>query len=350
MSLFRVGITPDFYIDAKGRFEAALEARLGGSPFVAYEPMPPQPGKLATPDVLSQFDAIFSLGLRITRESLEGVDRLALVARWGVGYDMIDVPALTEAGVALAITPEAVKRPVAEAILTLLFALSKDLREQDRLVRAGQWRGSLRRLGVTLRGKVLGSLGCGNIAREMFRLAQSLGFSRFIAHDPYVAQETAEVLGVELVSLEELLRTSDYVTVNTLLNESTRGLIGEPELRLMKPSAFLINTARGPIVDQPALTRALEARWIAGAGLDVFEKEPIDPDDPLLRLDNVILSPHGLAWTEEIARDNGLEACDNILSVAGGQIPAGIVNREVLDHPAFRAKLEHYRHSQGETK
>ena len=312
--------------------------------------MPPQPGKLATPEVLSQFDAIFSLGLRITRKSLEGVDRLALVARWGVGYDMIDVPALTEAGVALAITPEAVKRPVAEAILTLIFALSKDLREQDRLVRAGQWRGSLRRLGVTLQGKVLGSLGCGNIAREMFRLAQSLGFSRFIAHDPYVEQETAEALGIELVSLEEVLRASDYVTVNTLLNESTRGMIGEVELRMMKPSAFFINTARGPIVDQRALTRALAEKWIAGAGIDVFEKEPVDRDDPLLGLDNVILAPHGLAWTEEIARDNGLEACDNILSVAGGQIPAGIVNREVLDHPAFKAKLERYRRSKGETE
>jgi phosphoglycerate dehydrogenase-like enzyme len=263
---------------------------------------------------------------------------------------MIDVPALTEAGVALAITPEAVKRPVAEAILTLIFALSKDLREQDRLVRAGEWRGSLRRLGVTLQGKVLGSIGCGNIAREMFRLAQSLGFGRFIAHDPYVEQRTAQALGIELVSLEEVLRTSDYVTVNTLLNESTRGLIGEPELRLMKPSAFLINTARGPIVDQRALTRALAEKWIAGAGIDVFEKEPVDRDDPLLELDNVILSPHGLAWTEEIARDNGLEACDNILSVAGGQIPAGIVNREVLDHPAFRAKLERYRQGKGGTQ
>ncbi len=350
MSLFRVGITPDFYVDAKGRFEAALETRLGGSPFVAYERMPPQPGKLATPEALSEFDAIFSLGLRITRKSLEGVDRLALVARWGVGYDMIDVPALTDAGIALAITPEAVKRPVAEAILTLIFALSKDLREQDRLVRAGQWRGSLRRLGVTLRGKVLGSLGCGNIAREMFRMAQSLGFSRFIAHDPYVEQGRTKSLGVELVSLEELLRTSDYLTINTLLNESTRGLIGERELRLMKPSAFIINTARGPIVDQPALTRALAEKWIAGAGIDVFEKEPVDPDDPLLGLDNVILSPHGLAWTEEIARDNGLEACDNILSIAGGQIPAGIVNKEVLDHPAFRTKLERYRRSQGGAK
>src|SRR6185295_4012374 len=141
-----------------------------------------------------------------------------------------------------------------EAILTLIFALSKDLREQDRLVRAGKWRGSLRRLGVTLEGRVLGSVGCGNIAREMFCLSHSLGFGRFLAYDPYVKPEMVSALGVELVSLEEVLRSSDYVAVNTLLNESTRGLIGEPQLRMMKPSAFLINTARGPIVDQRALT------------------------------------------------------------------------------------------------
>src|SRR5436190_1928818 len=270
MNLFRVGITPDFYVDARGRFEAALATKLGESRFVVYEPTPPQPGNLATANALSQFDAIFSLGLK-----------------------------------------------------------------------------SMRRLGVTLQGRVLGSVGCGNIAREMFRLAQSLGFGRFLAHDPYVKAETVNTLGVELVSLEELLRSSDYVAVNTLLNESTRGLIGEPQLRMMKPTAFLINTARGPIVDQRALTRALQEKWIAGAGIDVFEKEPVEPDDPLLALDNVILSPHGLAWTEEIARDNGLEACDNILSVAGGRPPAGIVNREVLDHPLFRAKLERYRRNKG---
>src|SRR5712671_2468921 len=153
MSVFRVGITPDFYIDAKGRFEAALETKLGESRFVVYEPMPPQPGKLATAEALSQFDAIFSLGLKITRKSLEGVDRLALVARWGVGYDMIDVPAMTVAGVALAITPNAVKRPVAEAILTLVFALSKNLPTLDRTVRAGKWRGALPSLGVGVVGK-----------------------------------------------------------------------------------------------------------------------------------------------------------------------------------------------------
>src|SRR5580704_1256303 len=162
MPIFQVGISPDFYVDAKGHFEAALDRKLGSQPGIEYVPMPPQPGNVATPEALNQFDAILSLAMKITAESLRGVDRLALVARWGVGYDMIDVPALTAAGVALAITPNAVKRPVAEAILTLIFALSKNLPALDRSVRAGKWRGNLPRLGVGVVGKVLGSIGCGN--------------------------------------------------------------------------------------------------------------------------------------------------------------------------------------------
>jgi phosphoglycerate dehydrogenase-like enzyme len=342
MSVFRVGITPDFYVDAKGHFEAALAAKLA-VPGIEYAPMPPQPRNIATPDALNSFDAIFALALQFTAESLRGVERLSLVARWGVGYDRIDVPALTASGVALAITPEAVKRPVAEAILTLIFALSKDLWEQDRTVRSGKWRGSLRRLGLTLEGRVLGSVGCGNIARELFRLAKPLGFGRLLACDPYADRAAAAQLGIELVSLEEVLRSSDFVCVNTLLNSSTRGLIGDAQLRMMRPTAFLINTARGPIVDQKALTRALAGKWIAGAGIDVFDQEPVDPADPLLQLDNVILSPHALAWTEEIVRDNGLEACDHILSVARGEVPRGLVNREVLEEPAFQRKLARYR-------
>jgi len=326
MPIFQVGISPDFYVDAKGHFEAALDRKLGSQPGIEYAPMPPQPDNTATPEALNQFDAILSLAMKITAESLRGVDRLALVARWGVGYDMIDVPALTAAGVALAITPNAVKRPVAEAILTLIFALSKNLPALDRSVRAGKWRGNLPRLGVGLAGKVLGSIGCGNIAQELFRIAASLGFARFIACDPYVTK----CVGVDMVTLEEVLRQSDYITVNTLLNDSTRGMIGEQHFRMMKPTAYFINTARGPIVDHRALTQALQQRRIAGAGIDVFEKEPVDPHDPLLTLDNVIVSPHALAWTEEIARDNTLEACDHILSVSRGEPPAALVNRDVL--------------------
>src|SRR5262249_52867837 len=291
---FRIGLTPDFYIDAKGKFETVIEEQLQRVDGIESGPMPPQPGKLATADALNQFDAIFSLALRITPESLHGVDRLAAVARWGVGYDMIDVEALTEADIALAITPNAVRRPVAEAILALVFALLKNIPEQDRLTRAGKWRGDLARLGRNIPGHTLGSVGCGNIARELFRLARPLGFSRLIAADPYVKQEQVADLGVEMVDIQTLFRESDFVTVNTLLNGSTRGLIGKELFDLMKPTAYFINTARGPIVQHDALVAALREKRIAGAGIDVFPVEPPPKDDPLFSMDNVIVAPHAL--------------------------------------------------------
>ncbi len=340
---FRVGVTPDFYRDAKGRFEAALEGELGPVEGVEYGPMPPQPDGVATPEALDGYDGIFALGLRITRRSVEGVRRTAIVARWGVGYDRIDVAALTEAGIALATTPEAVKRPVAEAILALIFAVSKNLLLQDRTVRGGGWRGDLPGLGADLAGSVLGSVGCGNIAREMFRMAAGLGFRRRIACDPYVAPETAAELGVELVPMETVFRESDYVAVNVPLNDETRGMIGAEHLRLMKPSAFFINTARGAVVREADLVRALEEGWIRGAGLDVFAEEPLPAGHPLTRLDNVVLAPHALAWTQGLVRDNGVEACRNLLAVARGEPPPGLVNREVLENPAFQAKLARYR-------
>lgn len=340
---FRVGITPDFYTDAKGRFEAALESKLQGIPGLEFVPIPPQPGKIMTREAADQFDAIFALGISFTPESVAGCQRLALIARWGVGYDMIDIQAINANGILLAITPQAVRRPVAEAILAYIFALAKNIQENDRITREGKWRGQLSRLGTCLEGRTLGSIGCGNIAQEMFRLASGLGFSRFLAHDPYANPDAAAKLNVELTDLEKVFRDSDFVAVNCLLNQHTRGLIGAEHFRLMKPTSFFINTARGAIVRQSDLTQALRERWILGAGIDVFEKEPVDPNDPLLSLDNVILAPHALAWTEEIARDNGLEACDNILALFRGQIPHGAVNREVLNTPAFLRKLERYK-------
>jgi phosphoglycerate dehydrogenase-like enzyme len=268
---------------------------------------------------------------------------LAVIARWGVGYDTIDTAALTANDIALAITPNAVRRPVAEAILTYVFALAKNLFEQDRVTRAGFWRNGLGRLGTCMEGRTLGSVGCGNIAREMFRLAISLGFGRFIACDPYVKADDLRELGVEIVTMDEVFRESDFVAVNTFLSSATRGLIGAEHFRLMKRTAYFINTARGPIVREAELVTALKERWFLGAGLDVFEQEPPPNDHPLFGLDNVILSPHGLAWTEEIARDNTREACDNILAVFRGEAPHGVVNREVLDRPGFQKKLARYR-------
>lgn len=340
---FQIGITPDFYTDAKGRFELAVASSFGGRDRIAWEPMAQQPNKTATPEALNQFDAILSLGLKVNTASLTGVERLTLIARWGVGYDMIDVDALTAADVALAITPGAVRRPVAEAILTLVFALATNLVEQDKLVRQGKWRGDLPRLGRNIAGRTLGSVGCGNIAREMFRMTASLGFGRLIASDPFVSPAEAAEAGVELVSMEEVLRSSDFVTINTLLNSSTRGLIGPEQLRLMKSSAYLINTSRGGVIQESALIAALQERRIAGAGLDVFEIEPLPASSPLRHMDNVVLTPHGLAWTEESVRDNGLEACANILTVFRGEVPQTIVNKDVLARPGFQQKLARYR-------
>lgn len=340
---FRIGITSDLYTDAKGEPELELERMLGGVEGIEYSPMPPLPDNEATPESLVEFDGIFALGVKITEASLQGIDRLAIVSRWGVGYDRIDVPALTEAGVVLTIAPNAVRRPVAEAILALIFALSKNLFLLDRITRAGVWRKGLSVLGYSLGGRILGSVGCGNIGREMFRLARSLGFSRMIACDPHVRQEDLDELGVELVDMDTVFRLSDYVAVNTFLNEQTHGLIGEPQFRLMKPTAFFINTARGPIVQHQALVAALKEKWIRGAGIDVFPDEPPPEDDPLFQLDNVILAPHAVAWTEELMRENTIETCQNLLTVARGELPHAIVNRDVLANPKFQAKLARYR-------
>jgi phosphoglycerate dehydrogenase-like enzyme len=342
---FRIGASPDFYAEAPRHLKMVEENKLAGIAGIECVSMPPEHGKLATPDGLNQFDAVFALALRITPESLRGVERLAVVARWGVGYDLIDVPALTQADVALCITPKAVRRPVAEAIFTFLLALAKNLPVQDRVARAGGWRGQLPSMGTSIKGRTLGSVGCGNIGQEMFRMAQSMGFGRLIACDPFVKQDEVTELGVELTDIESVFRESDFLAINTFLSKQTEGLVSEKLFRLMKPTAYFINTARGPIVEHAALVKALKEKWIAGAGIDVFPVEPPPKDDPLFALDNVIVAPHAMAWTDDLMRDNGYEACDNVLMVARGEVPNGVVNREVLDRHGFRRKLERYRAS-----
>jgi phosphoglycerate dehydrogenase-like enzyme len=181
----------------------------------------------------------------------------------------------------------------------------------------------------------LGIIGLGNVGRELAELARPLGL-RIIAHDPWVEPEAATRVGVGLVSLEDLLRQSDYVCVCCALTEKTRHLLDEERLTLMKPSAYLINVARGAIVDQAALTRRLAERRIAGAGLDVFEREPIDPADPLLDLDNVILAPHAICWTDECFRLNGQSAVASLIDVAARRVPRHVVNPEALAHDRLR--------------
>ena len=251
-----------------------------------------------------------------------------------------DVSACTQAGIALVITPDGVRRPVAVSIITLVLALTGKLFVKDRLTRAAA-EGFAQRsayMGVGLVGRTFGSLGIGNIGAETFRLLKPFDM-RLIAHDPYADPQLAAELGVELVALEEVFRRADILSVSCPLTPETRHIVNAERIALMKPTAYLINTARGPIVDQAALTQALQERRIAGAGLDVLEKEPPDADDPILALDNVILAPHALCWTDQCFAGNGAADVRAVLDVMAGRVPRGVVNREVLSHPEWTRRL-----------
>jgi len=173
----------------------------------------------------------------------------------------------------------------------------------------------------------------------MFRLLGPFDFGRRLAHDPFASPQTATALGVELVDIESVFRESDFVAVNCPLNAQTRGLVNGRLLGLMKRTAYFVNTARGGVVVEEDLVRALSERRIAGAGLDVFQKEPLPVDSPLVRMDNVILAPHGLGYTDDLVRGNGISACENVLAVLQGEVPRHVVNRQVVERPGFQAKL-----------
>jgi phosphoglycerate dehydrogenase-like enzyme len=292
---------------------------------------------------LQGLDVLISLKPRVTSASLEANERLTAIGRCGVGYDNVDLAACTERDVAVYITPAAVIRPMAESAVLLVLALSHNLVRKDRLVRQGKWAESTRPLGREPRGRVIGSVGYGGIARETLRLLKMFEPARMLACDPAVGPETASAAGVELVSFEDVLRQSDYVLISCPLTPETRNLIGEKELRLMKPDAVLINAARGPIVNEPALVEALRKGWIRAAALDVFAQEPLPAGSPLLELDNVILTSHSVGWTEELFRDMGREDCAGALAVFHGETPPAVVNRDVLARPGYLRKLAAYR-------
>lgn len=295
-------------------------------------------------DQLEDYDALILLAHRFSAVSVPKSGRLAVVARFGVGYDTVDVAACTAGDIALAITPDGVRRPVAVSIITLILALTGKMMVKDRLARMGPPGFAARgeHMGVGLVGKTLGSLGVGNIGAEMFRLARPFDM-KFIAHDPYADKAVAAELGIELVPLEELFSRADILCVNCPLTPDTHHIVNAQRLTMMKPTAYFINTARGPIVDQKALTRVLQERRIAGAGLDVFEQEPTDPDDPLLKLDNIICAPHALCWTDQCFAGNGAADVAAVLAVMRGDVPRGVVNRDVLARPGFTRKLEAFR-------
>ena len=341
---FRVGLSADFLLSTGATLAPDLGLGvLEGHPGLAYEFMDSEAPEYP-PGQLAPYDVVISLKPRVTAASLGSAERLCAIGRCGVGYDNVDLEACTRADVAVFITPPAVIRPMAESVVLFVLSLSHGLVRKDRLLRAGRWSESLFPLGREPRDRTIGFIGLGGIASEAVRLLKPFDPAAILAHDPYVDPARAASLGVEIVGLNDLLLRSDYVVVLCPLTPETRGLIGAAELARMKPSAYLINVARGPIVQQAALVAALESRQIAGAALDVFEQEPLtDSSNPLLQLDNVVLSSHSIGWTEELFRDMGRCDCEGALAVYRGEAPQHVVNPAVLTRPGFARKLERYR-------
>jgi phosphoglycerate dehydrogenase-like enzyme len=343
MNPFRIGFSADF-CDQQGQpvFPDIGLSLLEGVPRVAHEFVAEYRDEYS-PQQLSDYDVLISLKPRVTAQSLAGISRLCAIGRCGVGYDNVDLDACTEHGIAVFITPGGVVRPVGESIVLLVLALSHHLVRKDRQVRRGLWAEGNRLLGWEPRQRVVGTIGLGNIASEAIRLLRVFDVGRFLAFDPYVTPDRAAQLGVEAVSLENLLRQSDYVLVNCPLTPQTRGLLGKSQFALMKPGAVLINTARGPIVDESALIEALQNGRIAGAALDVFEKEPLSSSSPLVSMENVILTSHSIAWTQELFRDMGRIDCQGALAIYRGEVPGHVVNPRVLNSPVFLQKLAKYK-------
>jgi len=340
----RVGLTRDFF-DEYGKFMMPGPGLklLDEMPDVEYE-MFPEFLREVTPEQIKDFDMVVSFRPLWMEQSIVGNNQLLSIHRGGVGYERLDVPALTNAGIMLFITPGAVRRPMAVVFMTFMLALSMRLLTKDRLIREGRWVEQYHYQGYGLVGRTLGSIGVGNIGHEMYMLAKPFGM-KHIAYDPYLTQEAVADVDVRLVDLGTVLAESDFLCIICPLNEETRNMIGEKELKKMKKTAFLINAARGPIVDEVALIKALKEGWIRGAGLDVFEQEPISPDNPLLKMDNVILSPHALAHTDQTFSTMWEIITGQISQIIRGEIPETLVNREVLDKPDLQAKLKKFHES-----
>jgi D-3-phosphoglycerate dehydrogenase len=278
-------------------------------------------------------DGMLVIDAPITRKVIAALSRCRVIVRYGVGVDCVDLKAATERGIVVAHVRDFCTEEVSNHALMLLLACSRKLCRLDRGMRAGRWHeSSLGAMGA-IRGETLGIVGLGEIGKALARKAAALGL-RVVAHDPYVELKTFARCGARPLDLDTLLREADYVSLNLPLTSETRRLIGARELGLMKGTAYLVNTARGPIVDEAALVEALANGAIAGAGLDVFEEEPLPPDSPLLRLDNVVLTPHTAGSSDQAERQLRREVGKAAAAVLAGRWPRYVAN------PAVRERLD----------
>jgi D-3-phosphoglycerate dehydrogenase len=276
-------------------------------------------------------DAVLTLWAPLTRRVMESSPKLKVIVRYGIGYDSVDVNAATDNGILVVNFPDFCLQEVADHTFALLLACARRVVYYNNLTKQGSWPqpSEMSSLLRPIYGQTLGLIGCGSIGRTVARKAKCFDL-RVLGYDPYVDKSLAEEAGITLVStMSELLKESDYVSVHTFLSKETRHLIGEKEFRQMKPTAYFFNTSRGPVVDEAALIKALQQKWIAGAGIDVFEQEPITADNPLMKMDNVVISPHTAGVSEASVKRLKLGVGEEAARVLSGKWPKNWVNKNV---------------------
>lgn len=317
----RVLLTDTYLGDPE--FERCLLAADGVELLVAPDT---QPETLASFEV----DAILNCVARIPASVIQAHSRLLAVARYGIGVDNIDVSAATEAGVLVSNVPDYSIDEVATHALALILDCSRNIARYDRSVRSGSWEWRTAPLLRRTTTETVGILGLGRIGREMSRKARAVGF-KVVTHDPFVGPSDTNDLEVEHVRFEELLRRSDYLTLHVPLTTETAGIIGSEALKLMKPTAYIINAGRGKLVDTTALLDAIKSERLAGAALDVFETEPLPANHDLISCDRVLLTPHAAWYSEEALAEARSKAVTSVLAAIKGETPAYLVNPEALN-------------------
>jgi len=310
-----------YHPEAEARLRAALPVE------ILVQPEPAQIG-----EALRGATGVFvRYPNRLRADALAAAERLRIISTSGRGTDAIDVAAATARGIPVVNNPAFGTVPVAEYTIGVMIAFARNLLPLNRLTHEGRgWTAQKDYRRFELRGRTLGIIGLGNIGTEVTRCCTQAFGMRVLVYDPYVPAQKAARFGAEWVSdLGRIWRESDFVSVHAELNDETRGMVGEAALGAMQPHAYLINTARGPIVSAAALAAALREKRIAGAALDVYEDEPLPVDSPLTGLENLILSPHTAGLTEEAMRGMALSAADQILQALRGERPPHLVNPQV---------------------
>ena len=273
-------------------------------------------------------DGIINQYAMITPRVIAALKKCKVISRYGIGLNTIDVPAATQAGICVANVPDGSLEDVSDHAAAMMLMLARGLNRFDATIRAGIWNYAAAKPLFRMRGKTLGLLAFGQIPQRLARKMASFGVN-IIAHDINPNTAAASSLGVTMVDSDTLYRQADFLSVHVPLNDSTKGLVGAPQLALMKETAILINTARGPVIDQAALINTLQNKRIAAAGLDVFETEPLPANHPFTKMPNVVLSPHCAWYSEESEFEIRTKATQNVIDVIQGRLPTYHVNRDV---------------------